>query len=172
MAQTRELSFHPTSPRSSSGGAESFDGTPETRLSTFSPDDTSVKSIRVPRDVSRSASATPVKFLLGSFNTNISSLDMERDPFTTPCRRKGLSPTASTFQPFNPADQIAPRAEAEIDSVAAALSTELGLSRLLHLSYPPSVNVPEVEGWLKVSPYCDVPSLKPNTFRISTNELY
>lgn len=151
MEQARELSFHHTSPRSSSGGAESFEGTPETRLSIFSPEDASAKSIRVSRDISRSASATPVKFLAGSFSANISSLDKERDPFTTPGRRKGLSPTASTFQPFNHTDQIAPRAEAEFDSVAASLSTELGLSRLLHLAYPPSVSVPEVEGWLKVS---------------------
>lgn len=146
MAQNRENPFHPSSPRSSSGGADSFKGTPDTRLTTFSPDEGSANSGKLLRGATRSASATPVKFSMNNLHGNATSLD--KDPFITPGRGKGLSPTASTFQPFTPTSQIAP--QIDLDSVSTSLSADTGLSRLLHLAYPSSVSVSEVDYWLMV----------------------
>lgn len=147
MAQSRENPFHSSSPRSSSGGADSFKGTPDTRLTTFSPDDSSAKSAQLLRGATRSASATPVKLSMSNFPG--STLSLDKDPFTTPGRGKGLSPTASTFQPFTPSSQIAPHLDD--DSISTVLSTDLGLSRLLCLVYPTSVSVSEVADWVNVS---------------------
>lgn len=83
---------------------------------------------------------------MDSFQAGASSLD--KDPFITPGRGKGLSPTASTFQPFTPTSLVAPRSDAE--SISLTLSADLGISRLLHLVYPPSATVSEVEKWLTV----------------------
>ena len=66
----------------------------------------------------------------------------------TPGRGKRLSPTASTFKPF-PKTSLSPH-YSEAEPVSTGLSTDLGLSRLLDISYPVSLTPPEVESWLLV----------------------
>lgn len=102
----RDGQFNPTSPHSSSGGAESFKGTPDTRLTTFSPEDDSAK--RLPGQHSHGS----IKFGVSSPST----IDLkgtlyrrnalaDRDPFITtagsgPKTAQKLSPTASSFFPL------------------------------------------------------------------------
>lgn len=110
----REGHFNPTSPHSSSGAADSFKGTPDTRLTAFSPDDGSAKSSQAPQSLSvgarenralrfmpnpRSAIELPSSFV----RTNLHS---ERDPFVSSSapsanRPQKLSPTASVFLPYH-----------------------------------------------------------------------
>jgi hypothetical protein len=115
IPQGRDGPFNPTSPHSSSGLADSFKGTPDTRLTAFSPEDRSTKSLRAPHSVGASArDSGPVKFKVGtpaSLNRPrrqpLLPLDptTDRDPFTSSgvtgiqVGRK-LSPTASCFSPF------------------------------------------------------------------------
>ena len=104
MAQNpADLGPNALSPHSSSGGAESFRGTPDTRLTAFSPDDGSAKSSRI-LGVLRAASAgvQPVQFPVRS-STESSAPGVE-DPFVTSTRTlgagaRGLSATATEFQP-------------------------------------------------------------------------
>ncbi|KAI2637518.1 RNA recognition motif 2-domain-containing protein [Xylaria nigripes] len=109
----RDGHFNPTSPHSSSGAADSFKGTPETRLTAFSPDDGSAKSSKAPQPLSvRTQENRPLRFgpiargtleLPGSFvRTNFYS---ERDPFVSSSAMSAsgpqkLSPTASVFLPL------------------------------------------------------------------------
>ncbi|KAI1180062.1 RNA recognition motif 2-domain-containing protein [Nemania sp. FL0916] len=97
----REGRFNPTSPRSSSGAADSFKGTPETGTTVFSPEDGSVKSSRASEYVR--LSATPratLDFHHALVQTNPQS---DRDPFVVSDinanRTQKLSPTASVFEP-------------------------------------------------------------------------
>jgi hypothetical protein len=123
---------NPSSPRSSSGGAESFKGTPDTRLTAMSPDDG-------PKSSS----------LLKSFRSVVSH--MEKDPFITSMHGVGtrLSPTASTFSPFVSSTYVRlPDGEGPI---SGALSTDIGLSRILVISSPTQVSTREVEAILGVS---------------------
>jgi hypothetical protein len=62
----------------------------------------------------------------------------------TPCSNKGLSPTASVFQPFSGSPSVATR------PIATALSTDLGVSRLLVAYSTIDVSVDEVQAWLTV----------------------
>ncbi|KAJ2986435.1 hypothetical protein NUW58_g5033 [Xylaria curta] len=109
----REGHFNPASPHSSSGAADSFKGTPETRLTAFSPDDGSAKSSKAPQSLNvrahdnrtlrftpnaRGALELPSSFV----RTNLHS---ERDPFVSSStigasRTQKLSPTASVFLPY------------------------------------------------------------------------
>ncbi|KAI1122901.1 RNA recognition motif 2-domain-containing protein [Nemania abortiva] len=109
----REGHFNPTSPHSSSGAADSFKGTPETRLTAFSPEDGSTKSAKAPQSltartqenrtlrfvpVSRGSLELPSSFI----RTNLHS---ERDPFVSSSAigansLQKLSPTASVFLPY------------------------------------------------------------------------
>lgn len=150
MSQTRDSHFNPPSPRSSSGGANSFKGTPDTRLTAFSPEDGSAKSSKLLKDLARSASATPpVRLPVNSSRGAISHLD--KDPFVTPTHGQGtrLSPTASAFLPFTSVvDQSLP---AGTGPVATALSTDLGLSRQLDVSSSAPLSASEVDAWLAVS---------------------
>ncbi|XP_044718024.1 RNA recognition motif domain-containing protein [Hirsutella rhossiliensis] len=146
MAQVREHD-NPSSPRSSSGGAESFKGTPDTRLTAFSPDEGSSKSSKLLQGLARSAAATPPGGLPASgFGSNAAHLD--KDPFVTPSHQLGtrLSPTASAFSPFVGA--IESTRLSEYGPVAAALSHELGLSRHLEISSHVCISVSEVSVWL------------------------
>lgn len=146
MAQTRDNHFSPSSPHSSSGGADSFKGTPDTRFSNYSPADGSAKSTKLLKGIAHSALATPpVRHPVSGYRGPVSQLD--RDPFVTPGQATRLSPTASAFQPFSEPSLATPSSAA--CPVASALSTELGLSRLLDLSSP-SVSANQVEHWLKV----------------------
>jgi hypothetical protein len=112
----REGSFNPTSPHSSSGAADSFKGTPDTRLTAFSPEESSTKSSNAPQSLSvgaresrslrfvqnpRSALELPHAFVRPNLN-----LHSERDPFVSSAainahRPQKLSPTASVFLPYH-----------------------------------------------------------------------
>ncbi|KAI1265087.1 RNA recognition motif 2-domain-containing protein [Xylariaceae sp. FL1019] len=112
----REGHFNPTSPHSSSGAAESFKGTPETRLTAFSPEDGSSKASKAPQPLSiGNRESGPIRFAANNRNalelpnTFVrSNLHAERgDPFVSstlaaPNRSSSqkLSPTASVFLPY------------------------------------------------------------------------
>ncbi|KAK2023838.1 RNA recognition domain-containing protein 2 [Colletotrichum zoysiae] len=104
MAHSRETGmFNPSSPHSSIGGAESFKGTPDTRLTAFSPEGGSARSSRLLKSTSQdSPETTPSRYSTSAFGSVTSSA--EKDPFTAVKSNSGhqkLSPTASTFQPFS-----------------------------------------------------------------------
>ncbi|KAH0426888.1 hypothetical protein CcaCcLH18_10064 [Colletotrichum camelliae] len=103
MAHTREsVVFNQSSPRSSVGGAESFKGTPDTRLTAFSPEEGSARSSRLLKSLGQdSPDTTPSRFHSIAFSGGISIAD--KDPFITTTSNvalQKLSPTASAFQPF------------------------------------------------------------------------
>ncbi|KAI8299723.1 hypothetical protein K4K61_010380 [Colletotrichum sp. SAR11_59] len=103
MAHNREsVVFNPSSPRSSVGGAESFKGTPDTRLTAFSPEEGSARSSRLLKSLGQdSPDTTPSRFHSIAFGGGISNAD--KDPFITTTSNvalQKLSPTASAFQPF------------------------------------------------------------------------
>ncbi|OAQ80429.1 meiosis protein MEI2 [Purpureocillium lilacinum] len=149
MAHSRDRE-NPASPRSSAGGAESFKGTPETRLTAFSPEDGSAKSSKLLQGLVRSSSATPpVGLPPGTYRGSAGHLD--KDPFVTPSHRSEsrLSPTASAFSPF--ANTISVPLPNNTGPLATGLSTDLGVSRHLDISSATSLTVSEVNSWL-----CDV----------------
>jgi hypothetical protein len=112
LTQTQGGAYHPTSPHSSSGAADSFKGTPDTRLTTFSPDNTSTKSAQASNSLGlintgsmsaigprRSPSTTG---LCGNYLP--ASLQFDKDPFVsssfpTAKSLQKLSPTATSFFP-------------------------------------------------------------------------
>ena len=183
MAQPQDLlAFHQSSPESSKGGGDSYkhEGTPDTRLTAFSPDETSVRSskvmklpsLRVPEPAGFPAQISNAK-PFGS----IAGLQLEKDPFVSsgntlkPDQR--LSPTASAFRPFS--NPLTPRGvvdtatpfEGAFDGgveggshhgthhgtipVSSALSTDLSLSRCLEISsLTQIVTVDDVEAYLAV----------------------
>jgi hypothetical protein len=147
MAQPRENHFNPTSPRSSTGGADSFKGTPDTRLTAFSPDDGSAKSSKLLQGFSRSSSATPpVRLPVNGFRGSVSQLD--RDPFVSPVHGTTLSPTASAFSP----DFQDPKYPASQNArpIVTALSTELGISHYLEISSSGPLTTSDVDNCLSV----------------------
>ncbi|KAL9473718.1 hypothetical protein ACSS6W_008098 [Trichoderma asperelloides] len=137
---------NPSSPRSSSGGADSFKGTPDTRLTSMSPDDGS-KSASLLKSFARSATTTsPARLPTSSFRGVISHMD--KDPFITSMHGVStrLSPTASTFSPFVGNTYVRlPDGEGPI---SGALSTDIGLSRILVISSPTQISTREVEAVL------------------------
>lgn len=139
---------NPSSPRSSSGGADSFKGTPDTRLTSLTPDEGSQSSLL--KSFARSAAATtsPGRLSAGSFRNAVSHLD--KDPFITSIQGVGtrLSPTASAFSPFVGNTYV--RLPAGDGPISAALSTDMGLSRILFISSPAQVSAREVEALLTV----------------------
>ncbi len=104
---SREGHFNPTSPHSSSGPADSLKGTPETRLTAFSPEDDSAKSAKAAQSLGvRTQENRTLRFALpprGTFEipSSLAGVDLytERDPFVDPNRPQKLSPTASVFLP-------------------------------------------------------------------------
>ncbi|KAL8338353.1 hypothetical protein RB598_006967 [Gaeumannomyces tritici] len=113
MAQTqpREGSLNPPSPHSSVGGADSYkhDGTPDTRLTAFSPEENSAKSAKLIRIITSSTSDgeqaiyTAQQLSVSPYRNDPAQL--EKDPFVstnTPVRKQEqkLSATASAFRPF------------------------------------------------------------------------
>lgn len=162
MAQARETAFHPSSPHSSSGGADSYkhDGTPDTRLTAFSPEENSVKSTKLLQTAgSGSAQGRPVQFAVkpahGYRGTHIPSV--EKDPFITSTAvvhkpEQKLSPTASTFRPFSvpvvvhgsaDGSSLVPASASDHQQPAASLSAsfsaDLELSRDLVVFCRPQV---------------------------------
>lgn len=146
MAETRDLGFSPPSPRSSSGGVDSFKGTPDTRLTAYSQDDASSKS-SMPKDLGSSSTSSihlPAHtFAAGPYP--------EKDPFMTSQSNlvSRLSPTASIFNPFG---SVAGGVHSNPTSVLSTmLSTDLGLSRYLRISSSKSVSTTDVYTWFAVS---------------------
>ncbi|GAB1320098.1 RNA recognition motif 2-domain-containing protein [Madurella fahalii] len=109
MAQAREPTFNPSSPHSSSGGADSYkhEGTPDTRLTAFSPDGNSARTNKLLATLSLSG---PVDHPVGFHVTPVDgfgavSANAEKDPFISskaiPKPEQKLSPTASSFRPVS-----------------------------------------------------------------------
>ncbi|ROW14442.1 hypothetical protein VPNG_03848 [Cytospora leucostoma] len=112
MALPREM-FHPSSPPSE-GGADSYnnEGTPDTRLTTFSPLEDSSKSSRLLSALSLSSGKTnaePIKFQVPTSFHRVpsprpcSSKGLDKDPFISSTPEKSqtkLSATASAFRPI------------------------------------------------------------------------
>lgn len=147
MAQPRDSHFDPTSPRSPAGRADSFKGTPDARLTAFSPDDGSAKSSNLLQGFSRSSSVTPpVRVPLNSFRGSASQLD--RDPFVSPVHGTRLSPTASAFSPDS--QELKYSVLQNSRPIATALSTELGISHHLEISSSGPVATSDVETCLSV----------------------
>ncbi|KAI0405343.1 RNA recognition motif 2-domain-containing protein [Xylaria palmicola] len=109
----REGHFNPNSPHSSSGAADSFKGTPETRLTAFSPDDGSAKASKAPQSLSLGAQDGRTFRFPSTARINLehpspfvrTNLHSERDPFVSSSavstsRAQKLSPTASVFLPY------------------------------------------------------------------------
>lgn len=162
MAQTRETAFHPSSPHSSSGGGDSYkhDGTPDTRLTAFSPEENSAKSTKLLQTASSgSAQGRPVQFAVKPANgyrgTHIPNV--EKDPFITSTAviqkpEQKLSPTASAFRPFSVpivvhgsadgpsfAPATAPDHQQPATPLSASFSADLQLSRDLVIFSRPRV---------------------------------
>lgn len=116
LPQSREGNFNPTSPHSSSGGADSYKGTgtPDTRFTGFSPEDGSVRSAKVAGSLNIiTRDAVQAKYP-GSSPSSLDlskkyyrdDLQLEKDPFVTATASAGkatqkLSPTASSFFPLH-----------------------------------------------------------------------
>ena len=115
MAQARDTGFNPSSPHSSSGAADSYkhEGTPDTRLTAFSPDDNSARSNRLLNRTLAVGTATSQDAHSHHFHSHNSSdgysvapaSGSDKDPFvstssiTKPDQK--LSPTASSFLPVS-----------------------------------------------------------------------
>ncbi|KKO99341.1 hypothetical protein THAR02_08551 [Trichoderma harzianum] len=138
---------NPSSPRSSSGGADSYKGTPDTRLTAMTPDEGS-KSSTLLKSYARSAAVatSPARLPAGGFRNTVSHLD--KDPFITTIQGVGtrLSPTASAFSPFVGNTYV--RLPNGDGPISAALSTDMGLSRILTISSPTQVSAHEIEALL------------------------
>lgn len=153
MAQPRETVFSLQSPHSSPGGADSckHEGTPDTRLTAFSPDENSTRSTKIlnPSTLYQSE-PPPVRFPAGFGNGyDTGPTSVTKDPFTSPTTagtsERKLSATASTFSPFtNPlvargslAAIPAPNAPSalvihqNIPPTAQKLSSDTGVSRYI-----------------------------------------
>lgn len=113
IQQAPEGHFNPASPHSSSGGADSYKGTPDTRLTTFSPEDGSVRSMKMLGSLTAGArEAGPITYPSSAPQTleksNVfyrTNLHMDKDPFISPSDPgfkpgQKLSPTASVFSPL------------------------------------------------------------------------
>lgn len=179
MAQTRDqaTALQQSSPDSSKGGADSlkYDGTPDTRLTAFSPEEGSARSSKAIRPLTLSLpDPRPTKFSSTqskAFRSNDSLQQQEKDPFVTAPVSKPeqkLSATASAFRPFTQIlaargtgssvdedlgtcreDAIQPQPM----SVFRETSTDLQLSRCLVISSPSRVvTVSDVKQLLSVSP--------------------
>lgn len=108
MAQAGENAFIPQSPHSSPGGADSYryEGTPDTRLTAFSPDENSARSTKFPKPLGvRGSEPQPYPVSATYTNDYSHTTQAEKDPFTsitTPgAHEQKLSATASAFQPFS-----------------------------------------------------------------------
>ncbi|KAI1393851.1 RNA recognition motif 2-domain-containing protein [Hypoxylon trugodes] len=154
MQQAREGHFNPVSPHSSSGAADSFKGTPDTRLTTFSPEDGSARSTKTLASLNASArDVGPIKYDMASTKSlerpgvfYRSNLQLEKDPFVTSAGpsysgRQKLSPTATVFSPLPPA--MVARGAASEPKRADAMSERLsqGGGHASRRSSPPASSI-------------------------------
>lgn len=164
MSYAKEVSFQPSSPQSSGAGVESFQATPDTRLTTFSPEDSLAKAAESTRSANLVGAEGPSAHLpVNVFRSSRTQVD--KDPFVaTPEGRlsqQKLSPTASTFRPFgNLAIQASPHPASAsvhasghaIPQLPSTLSTDIGLSRCLALGAPGKrVVLADAEAYFTVS---------------------
>ncbi|KAK3295494.1 uncharacterized protein B0H64DRAFT_424212 [Chaetomium fimeti] len=171
MAHVRDASFNPSSPHSSSGGVDSYnyEGTPDTKLTVFSPDENSAKSNRLLTTLGLDGPSThTAHYHVGSADGfgNTSSATSEKDPFISNSTIKGeqkLSPTASAFRPLSvplvahgslnasPGVNAGHGVNRQLFAphATAKFSCDLGISRCLVL-YSPSfpITVTDAEGYL------------------------
>lgn len=175
MSQSNETTFNAQSPRSSSGGGDSYkhEGTPDTRLTAFSPGDVPAGANRLPEVAAVKQTATPEGH--GQFHGfpgaaySATPSGEEKDPFVSSDKpQPKLSPTASAFMPVaipmmaqgSLTGQVVyhPVAGAQPMGVQynARFSSEVGIYHHLAIS---SVGAPlktgDVEEYLEV---CDVTS--------------
>lgn len=175
MSQSNETTFNAQSPRSSSGGGDSYkhEGTPDTRLTAFSPGDVPTGANRLPEVAVVKQTATPEGH--GQFHGfpgaayPATPSGEEKDPFVSSDKpQPKLSPTASAFMPVampmmaqgSLTGQVVyhPVAGAQPMGVQynARFSSEVGIYHHLAIS---SVGAPlktgDVEEYLEV---CDVTS--------------
>ncbi|KAK0710905.1 hypothetical protein B0H67DRAFT_493421 [Lasiosphaeris hirsuta] len=156
MAQARETAFNPPSPHSSSGGADSYkhEGTPDTRLTAFSPDDNPSRSAGLLKALNLvTAESHQNRFQVNPTEAYTgASTAVEKDPFvsTTTAASKTeqkLSPTASSFRPVSTplvahgslngasfGTGPSGRYSVIIDQAPSKLSADLGISRYLVIS--------------------------------------
>jgi hypothetical protein len=175
MAQVRDAAFNPSSPHSSSGGADSYnhEGTPETKLTVFSADDNSARSNKLVTALSLNGPADrPVHYHVNPVETfGDLSAASEKDPFvsttTVPKSDQKLSPTASAFRPvsvpvvahgslnaptgMNAAGGLGANRQLFTSQATAKFSNELGISRCLVIySASQPISITDVEGYLAV----------------------
>ncbi|KAL2132668.1 hypothetical protein VTI74DRAFT_3538 [Chaetomium olivicolor] len=173
MAQVRDAAFNPSSPHSSSGGAESYklEATPETRITVFSPDD-NLNSARSNKPLStlglNAGSERVLHFRVKSADGfRNASAAAEKDPFvsntTVPKVEQKLSPTASAFRPVSvplvahgslnaaPGLNVGFGANRQlfVPQTTAKFSVDLGISRCFVI-YSPSgtVTIEEVDNYM------------------------
>lgn len=137
----------PPSPRLCSGGEESqHQAASGTRLEAFPQDCRSPQTT----NASNSPSFSPIP---KSFNFRgeahiVPASPDGMDPFVTTGRGKGLSPTASTFQPFGGHLQVL-----NTKNVSEALSFDLGIYRAFYVSCSTTLSATQVESSLAVRLY-------------------
>ncbi|KAK4238586.1 meiosis protein mei2 [Achaetomium macrosporum] len=170
MAQVRDPAFNPSSPHSSSAGGDSYkhEGTPETRLTVFSPDDNSARSNKLLNTLSLSAhSDHAVRFNVKPEAFGDAGVTSEKDPFissTTALKgEQKLSPTASAFRPVSvpivargslsgpPGPNVGLNANRQLfaPQSTAKFSHQLGISRCLVIySRSGQLTVADIEGYL------------------------
>lgn len=144
MEQSRDMSFHPSSPPPSDGGADSYEyeDTPDTRSTVFSPHEDSVKSSRLLNALTLSTGKDdrPIKYGITESSIHrmasmdsIASVIHDKDPFIsfTPEKAQAstkLSATASAFEPATcrPSSTNPPTANGPVNG----LDTPKPMSRL------------------------------------------
>ncbi|KAK4172570.1 putative meiosis protein [Triangularia setosa] len=186
MSQTRDSTFNPSSPHSSSRAADSYkhDGTPDTRLTAFSPDDGSVRSGKLYTSITglnlNGPSTNHALFRQKSteHSGNVAPA-VEKDPFisSNPTPPKStldqkLSPTASAFRPLsvpvvahgslngqqgpsNGSQQNFRSITKTAGPLSSRFSSELDITRYVIIcSATTSVTIPEVETYLEFGSPC------------------
>lgn len=143
MSQPRDTAFNASSPHSSTGNADSYknEGTPDTRLTAFSPEEGSARSSKYYSSLTLTASdPQPLRFPgkpVSTFRPSLAQAD--KDPFTSSQpsvkREQRLSPLASDFQPFSltvggrvqPSDLNLPRNDGPFDASRSLYSSPASL---------------------------------------------
>jgi hypothetical protein len=175
MAQARDTSFNPSSPHSSTGGADSYnhDGTPDTRLTAFSPDENSVRSSKHLKstNLNVSSDSNNLHFHVQPEAYPAAPDSAEKDPFISSASRskaeQKLSPTASSFRPVtlplvaNSSGSLtgpsgfgasySPTYSGTSTGSVNRFSTELGISRYIVITCPSqAITSSNVEDYFQV----------------------
>ncbi|EGO57814.1 hypothetical protein NEUTE1DRAFT_42265 [Neurospora tetrasperma FGSC 2508] len=163
MAQARDMGFNPSSPHSSSGCADSYkhDGTPDTRLTSFSPDDNSAGSNKLLNRTLTLSTATSQDAHSHRFHSHTSSdgysvapaSGSDKDPFVSTSsiskQDQKLSPTASSFLPVSVSGPLPSYAQQDSPKAADKLSTDLNISRYLVFYSSQPIRIAGVDEYLR-----------------------